>query len=382
MTRLLPLLALAACGAADDSASPDAAAVEPVVAPDDPAARGVPVGVQTHVVGDVTVEVWYPSPDATAGQPTEAIALADFVPPAVSDVLGDVELGTWDSGAVRDAPVRDAGEPYPVVVFSHGFGAFRTQSTDLTVHLASRGYVVVSADHPGRMLGDVLPCLFSPALEGCDLSGFGVDPGPDDLAVVLDWLESGAPEAGLEAHLDLERLGLFGHSAGGSTTSTLGQADDRFDVLVPMAGAGPVERDVPVVVLDGTCDGVVPVSSTTAAAEASTDATLVHLVGAGHLAFADLCAVDLGALAEDVLAPREDVNATLLEQLLALGTDGCPGYAPPVDRPECAEAWLPLETSAPIVRHLVTVAFDQHLRGEGPGVSGAAFAEIEVVGAD
>jgi len=318
-----------------------------------------------------------------AGQPTEAISLADYVPASVTAVLGaDLPLGSWDSGAVRDAAVRDAGAPYPVVVFSHGFGAFRTQSTDLTVHLASRGYIVVAADHPGRMLGDVLPCLFSPALDGCDLSGFGVDPAPADIDVAVDWLEAGAPGSDLGPHLDLDRLGLFGHSAGGGTTSTVGQSDDRFDVLVPMAGAGPITRDVPVVVIDGTCDGVVPVSSTTEAAAGSTDATLVHLEGAGHLAFADLCAIDLGALAADVLAPRDDINETLLPQLTALGTDGCPGYAPTVDRPECADAWMDLDVSAPILRHLVAAAFDTHLKGVGPGVEAASFAEIEVIPGD
>ena len=368
------------CGGADPADSGAVAAIEPLVVPADPGESGAPVGVQTHEVGGVTVEVWYPAPDAVEGQPTDPISLADYVPASVTSVLGsDLPLGSWDSGAVRDAGVRDAGAAYPVVVFSHGFGAFRTQSTDLTVHLASRGYIVVAADHPGRMLGDVLPCLFSPALEGCDLSGFGVDPAPDDIRVALAWLEDGAPGSDLGPHLDLDRLGLFGHSAGGGTTATLGQVDDRFDVLVPMAGAGPITRDVPVVVLDATCDGVVPVSSTTAAASGSTDATLVHLQGAGHLAFADLCAIDLGALAADVLAPRDDINETLLPQLTALGTDGCPGYQPSVDRPECADQWLDLDVSAPIIRHLIAATFDTHLKGTGPGIDAASFPEIEVV---
>ena len=366
MPRLarVPLLAaaLVACGNNGEDSGPSALPVEPLVLPDDPSAAGGPVGVQDFSSGDVTFSVWYPAPDSAAGDPTEVVDLAPFVPQSVLDVLGEVPLEGWDSGAVRDAPVRNTGAPYPVVVFSHGFGGMRYQSTDLTVHLASRGYIVVSADHAGRMFGDVLPCLFDPALEGCDLSGFTGDPAVADLSTVMAWLEGPAQAEALGPHLDLERMGLTGHSAGGSTTATVGQADDRFDVLVPMAGGGAVSRDVPAVFVDGTCDGVVPTASTTAAAAGSTNAQMVHLLGAGHLAFSDLCTLDLGGLAEDLLVGRDDINEALLPQLIALGTDGCPGYAPTVTRDECAEEWLPLETSAPLVRGLVTLALDAVLK--------------------
>lgn len=83
--------------------------------------------------------------------------------------------------------------------------------------------MVVATDHAGRSMSDLLPCLFLPPLKGCTL-GFD-DPGPDDVAAMIDWL--GAPPDWLAGAVDLERLGITGHSAGGGTAVTVGNSDVR-----------------------------------------------------------------------------------------------------------------------------------------------------------
>jgi dienelactone hydrolase len=334
---------------------------EPLELPADQSAAGVPVGVRTVSSGDVTFEVWYPATDATAGEPGEAADPLQFIPQVFLDTVDDFDMPLLQTDAVRDAPVRDTGEPLRVVLFSHGFGGFRLQSHSLTAHLASRGYVVIAPDHPGRMMGDVLPCLFSPALEGCDLTGFFSDPALEDLEEALAWAEAG-PEW---LSLDLDGVGLSGHSAGGGSTTTLGEEDSRFTALLPMAGAGPVSRAVPTLIIDGTCDGIVPTGSTQEAADSSADADIAHLAGAGHLAFTDLCDLDLLGLADEVLADRDDLNAAFYDQLLALGSDGCPGVVPAVDSPDCATAYLDEETASRTLRYGMTAFFDAHLRGSG-----------------
>jgi dienelactone hydrolase len=356
------------------SGGKDTGQIEPIVAPDDPAARGVPVGVATYSHAGVTFEVWYPASDAVSGEAVEAADFGQFIPQSFTDHVGEVTLPSPSTGAVRDAAVRETGERLPVVLFSHGFGGFRLQSYDLTVHLASRGYIVVAPDHPGRMMGDVLPCLFSPQLDGCDLTGFIEDPALEGLPVVLDWLGEG--EGALSGRVDLDRIGLVGHSAGGSSTTTFGGEDDRIDVLVPMAGGGAVSRDVPALFMDGSCDGIVSPASTQAAATGSTDAVHARLEGAGHLAFADLCALELDALAAEHLSGRDDLNATFYDQLLALGVDGCPGAAPLVDDLSCEGGFLELEISAEIVRALVTQQLDLHLRGKGGDLNVDAYRAV------
>jgi predicted dienelactone hydrolase len=326
-------------------AEPPPAGPEPIDRPADPAAPAVPVGVRTEAVGDLQVEVWYPAAEAHRGERGEPVDFRDWIPEAVSAALGPLDLPPVPTPAVRDAALRDVREPLPVVIFSHGFGGTRTQSVSLTTHWASRGFVVVSTDHAGRSMPDLLPCLFYPPLDGCDLEVL-TDPGAADVEALRAWLDD--PPDWLAGAVDPAAVSLAGHSAGGNTTMGVGnEADPPFAALIPMAGGDAGTSDTPTLRLAGTCDGIVPASGSADAHAASGPAdTYVEVVGAGHLAFSDLCALDLGQLAEDVLFGRDDLNTVLVDQLAALGTDGCAGYAPTV--PDCGPPLSPEDADEPL----------------------------------
>lgn len=372
---LLHLLLLIACAhKGDDTGAP----VEPLVLPDAPAANGAPVGERTVSANGQTVEIWYPATDATADQPTEWADFGPFVPASVTQVLGPIDLPTVQTGAVRDAPLRNAGQPYSVVVFSHGFGGMRLQSLDYAVHLASRGYVVLAPDHPGRMMGDLLPCLFSPPLDGCDLTGMtGADPAIADVEDTVDWLFAGGTF--LDGQVDLSHMAMTGHSAGGGTTASVLDQDSRFTAGIALAAGAEPQAAVPLLLMGGSCDAFATDASMQAARDATDGhSTLVELQDAGHLAFSDLCQLDLLGLAATVLAPREDVNQALLAQLVGLASDGCPGAVPEPALEACGETYLPLDTSAPIVRWGSTVFLDQALKGAGEGIGTSPYAEASV----
>lgn len=359
------------CGAcAGDKPDSASGAPEPLVLPADPGEIAMPVGVRTVLVGERSVEVWYPAAEAAAGGAGERVELADLVPDSVRTALGEAALPGIETIAVRDAPLRRLEAPLPVVLFSHGFGGFPQQSVDLTSHLAGRGYVVLSTDHAGRSIGDLLPCLFSPPLDGCGLAAD--DPGPADLAAIVAGLE--ADPGFLSGAIDLSLRAVVGHSAGGGTASTFAETDPELDAAVVMAAPPAVTTGVPVLLLDGSCDGIVLEEGVASAFATVPDGVRVRMEGAGHLAFSDICALELGTLAEELLAPRDDVNTALLAQLVGLGTDGCPGGA--VTVPDCGTAFLPLETTTPVIRSSTTAFLDAHLRG-GPALGtpdyGAAF---------
>ena len=120
----------------------------------DPFARGpYPAGVRTMALSDfarggrlLPAEVWYPATDADAGRDVD---------PASRDTYDLVPgFPPFSQDAVRAAAPR-AGR-HPVVLFSHGYGGHRRQSTFLCTHLASHGYVVAAVDHTGNTMLDVM----------------------------------------------------------------------------------------------------------------------------------------------------------------------------------------------------------------------------------
>ncbi len=363
---------LLACEQTDpDKNEVDTVDPEPMDLPSDPAERGVPVGQATVNALVQVAEVWYPASDDYIDVATDAADFEQFVPASLVEKVGAVSFPSIDSMAVRDAdPRQPEGDGYPVVVFSHGLGGMRIQSLDYAAHLASRGYVVVAVDHPGRRFEDLIPCVFTPALDGCDLSGFSTDPAVDDVDMLVDWVMDG----GLDDYFgDASRLGVSGHSAGGGTTVTVASDDARIDAALVMAAPGLPERG-PGLVMGASCDGFVAIDDVRAAGESG---EVVVIEGAGHLAFSDMCELDLVGLAETLLAPRDDVNQALLAQFLALASDGCAGSVPSEEVCAATE-YLPLETSDPIVRHYATVFFDYTLNGAGDGVRAGAYDEAEV----
>lgn len=360
------------------SASP-----EPLALPDDATQTGVPVGVQTHTVGGLTVEVWYPAAEIHRGDASASIDIGSYLPDSVKEVLGTPELPPITTIAVRDAAVRVPETPYPVVLFSHGFGGVRVQSNDITTHLASRGYIVAATEHSGRSIYDLLPCMFSPPLEGCNLSGMGgEDSGPGDMQSIVGWLqaENENVDSVFYETMDIDALGVMGHSAGGGSTAALVDIDTRFKAAIPMGGTGPISRDVPTLVMEGSCDAIVESESIRAQYTAMPNAALATFRGAGHLAFSDLCDLDFGRFGEELLLPRDDINAFFVESLIELGTDGCPQkelVTPPNE--DCAAGYMDLETSKMGIRQLMTEFFDGALLGTDPYAMTATDPSIEVI---
>ncbi|MFI5707456.1 alpha/beta hydrolase [Kribbella sp. NPDC051620] len=112
----------------------------------------------------------------------------------------------------------------PVLLYSPGGTDPRTLGTGLAEDLASHGYVVVTIDHPGETSevdipgGDLRTIQISPTTPTDPvLSRLMMATRFADLRFVLSRLETlGLP---LDLPLDLRRIGIYGHSAGGSTAA-------------------------------------------------------------------------------------------------------------------------------------------------------------------
>jgi predicted dienelactone hydrolase len=130
-----------------------------------------------------------------------------------------------DSKRTRPVPAkiyapRDGKGPFPVIVFSHGLGGSRDGYEYLGRHWASYGYVSVHVQHKGTDSG-----LWMDAKDAVTAMRQAVaDPRhavdrPLDVHFAIDQLEKLNRDGGsvLMARLDLDRLGVAGHSYGAYT---------------------------------------------------------------------------------------------------------------------------------------------------------------------
>lgn len=218
------------------------------------------------------------------------------------------------SGALALDPT---GAPYPVVVVLPGINVASAGYLELAVALVRAGMVCVTFD----WVGELFPGQYG-FTPGIDLGAVGPDtygtrPTTPALAAVLDELANQQAEGPLAGALDLEQVGVFGHSAGGSVAlqsispqwfpqvkavATYGShtmASQQLGFAPNTLLASPAT--VPVMLVAGTQDGVVSASAIRYGEQAgapghdpvhrtfaealphASEAWLVHVAGAGHL---------------------------------------------------------------------------------------------------
>src|SRR5665213_2562374 len=117
------------------------------------------VAFETTPEGD-TVVVYYPvDPASTVGKAHYVINLLRWytgspTAPIPAGLPSNLPT-TLATDSYMRVPVSARG-PFPVVLFSHGFGGYPEQSSFLTDHLATWGLVVVAPDHRSRDLKAVV----------------------------------------------------------------------------------------------------------------------------------------------------------------------------------------------------------------------------------
>jgi predicted dienelactone hydrolase len=308
MRGAVALFALSACIAEPDEPTP----LPEVAAWSAPDTEGpYSVGARTHEFVDargieMIVELWYPA------LPAEG---------AVPEDYGQLSVVR---NAFRDAPIDARNQAFPLIAFSHGFGGIRYQSTFLTEHLASHGFVVVAPDHPNNTLFDL----------DSDITDLVALARPGDISAAVDEVARLAEDgAEWEGVVDATRFGMAGHSFGGWTTLAVGggvvdlEATAAYCEATPTASCdfldlsaltevgdtspdsrvvasaalapggaftfveGSLETVENVLVMGGQRDGDMPYDSEIRPAfdRLGSGATLVTLARSGHWAFTDLC---------------------------------------------------------------------------------------------
>jgi predicted dienelactone hydrolase len=151
-----------------------------------------------------------------------------------------------------DPEVSPQQPAYPVVVMRAGLAALTTDYTSLAEDLASHGYVVVGIDAPYRSFVVVLPdgrVIARAPQNNADLVGGAqqeqlanklVQAWSADLSLALDHLErlnESDPSGRFVGRLNLQRVGVFGHSLGGATALQFCHDDPRCKAGIDVDGA-------------------------------------------------------------------------------------------------------------------------------------------------
>ncbi|PJF31189.1 MAG: hypothetical protein CUN51_04795 [Candidatus Thermofonsia Clade 1 bacterium] len=123
-----------------------------------------------------------------------------------------------------NAQPEKGGAPYPLIIFSHGYGSYAAQSTFLTEHLASYGFVVLAINHNGSTRNDTDPQT------GLTLGWYL---RPRDVLSQIAWAEAtnADPQSPFHSLFDLTQIGVSGHSYGGYTALAAAGAQLDFRAL-------------------------------------------------------------------------------------------------------------------------------------------------------
>lgn len=328
------------------------------------------VGVTTIQLSDRKMEVWYPVDPADIGTaPRDEYFIRDYISTAFDQLLPPEVNPPYVTDATRDVPASQTG-PFPLVIFSHGFASYRTQSTFLTTHLASWGFVVISPDYLERGLRAVLG--EPPAVSRSDVD-------VADEAITAARTANDTAGGLLDGVVDSSSVYPIGHSAGGGTTLRLLQRPDVHSAI-PMAagyslssllgGSLTLPADKAIEWIGAPRDSIAQIDDIRRGFQYTPgESKLVEIANAGHVsAFSDICEIGDGGVA----ALARATGLPIPDSLLALGDDGCPQPA----FKDSTEVW-------PEVRHFVTaeLRYRAGIDAEPVGLGDQVVAQFDDIGA-
>ena len=192
------------------------------------------------------IQVWYPGIDNNTEKlpyldhlrtRAKTIGAAGGFPPFLA-----MHLDLIKTNSALNLSIDPLGAPFPIVIISHGITGMRQLHTTLAEKLASNGYAVFALDHTYDANITVFPDG-SVADYRSEITGHPdsvairkqqIETRVADLQFIIDQLEriqSGALRHPLNGYLDLNRIGVTGHSFGGSTVTLAAEYDERIKVV-------------------------------------------------------------------------------------------------------------------------------------------------------
>jgi len=227
---------------------------------------------------ELIIKVWYPADSITSIKQEPYLdrvnrtsflhKYAGGMPDAMTDYLDRVKTHVY-----QDAPV--VHRTFPVLIFSHGYGSNATGYYALLTEIASHGYVIFNLNHTYESLGAAFPDgrvrLFNYAYQNAqsvddmkhikpirdafmkDLTyeerrtilreaskGYSVTTmvkrWAKDIVYTIGQLDDWDNEGFFKDRLDVQCIGVFGHSRGGGAAGQAALMDSRIKIAANIDG--------------------------------------------------------------------------------------------------------------------------------------------------
>lgn len=202
---------------------------------------------------ELLVWVWYPAVRQAGAQTAPYLSpqWADALHPDLSGLLWQNDANVHIH-AVENAPLSSALPAYPVLLFEPGLGNLPTDYTAMIEDIVSHGYIVaaITPSYSANVVvfpnGRTISSVPAAKLED-NANGTTSDQQSNQLTTVwakdvsftLDQLQKLDKSAGtpFSGHIDLNSVGMFGHSLGGAVALGACRSDNRCKASLDMDGS-------------------------------------------------------------------------------------------------------------------------------------------------
>ena len=196
----------------------------------------------------IVVQIWYPASEKS----DSLFPYMDYANLRVESISERIGKGKGTIKPVTKVKTntyykaKPVNEQFPLILFSHGLGGYKSQNLINIETLVSQGYIVVAPDHSY----DASITIFDDETSVGFESGLPDDVSPEkfwdtripqintrasDMSFIIDRLQT-MKNYNLYNSINFNKIGIFGHSFGGATSVVSSWNDTRISACLNLDG--------------------------------------------------------------------------------------------------------------------------------------------------
>ncbi|WP_018758070.1 alpha/beta hydrolase family protein [Paenibacillus terrigena] len=202
---------------------------------------------------ELMVQIWYPTENKNNNKrealfPKDKEMFKKYIQTYSNSLsLPDFVFDYWKysrTNSYENVEILPSTSPYPLVLLSHGMGSSKVLHASQAENLASHGFIVVTIDHTYSTFATIFPdgrvTDYKTKMTTIDDRRKIGNIWTQDVEFVINQIEklnSGVIESQFKGKIDLNNIGVMGHSFGGATAFNTTYLDHRIKAGINMDGS-------------------------------------------------------------------------------------------------------------------------------------------------